>query len=363
MIKILDNKYKKDFDAAAVHPLQSWSWGEFREKLGQKVIRLGKFQAEKLVEVTQISIHKIPHTPWTIGYCPRGILPDKQWINAIKTEVKKYNCLFVKFEPNVLKGPTLSTQGRTLSDLGLRPGKSLFTPNTFQLDLTKSEEELLAGMKPKTRYNIRLAEKKGVVVEEDNSDQAFAQFQKLTEETASRQRFFAHNQKYRQLMWETMKDAGLAKLFVARYVPNVIPSDPELAEGEPRDLAKRSETGEILATWIIFLFNNIGYYPYGASSDKYRELMASNLLAWKALQLAKRAGCKKFDFWGSLGPSPAGGPDTKDPWYGFHRFKEGYGGELVEFVGTWDMVINPLLYSLYIIADKIRWRILRLMPI
>ena len=72
--------------------------------------------------------------------------------------------------------------------------------------------------------------------------------------------------------------------------------------------------------------------------------------------MVKRAGCQRFDFWGSLGPEP----DIKDPWYGFHRFKEGYGGELVEFVGTWDLVINPLLYSAYKIVDRIRWRILRL---
>jgi len=68
------------------------------------------------------------------------------------------------------------------------------------------------------------------------------------------------------------------------------------------------------------------------------------------------AGCKRFDFWGSLGPEP----DKTDQWYGFHRFKEGYGGELVEFVGTWDLVVNPLLYSVYKIVDSLRWYILRL---
>jgi lipid II:glycine glycyltransferase (peptidoglycan interpeptide bridge formation enzyme) len=262
-------------------------------------------------------------------------------VEAVKEEVKKYNCIFVKFEPGIFKGPTLPRQGRTLSDLrslGLRPGKALFTPFTFQIDLTKSEEELLAGMKPKTRYNIRLAEKKGVIVEEDNSDEAFAQFQRLTEETTRRQHFYAHDRKYRQLMWETMREAGIARLLIAKNKKQ-----------------KTKNNVSVLTAWIIFIFNGVGYYPYGASSEENRELMASNLAAWRAVQLAKAAGCKKFDFWGSLGPEP----DTTDSWYGFHRFKEGYDGELVEFVGSWDLVTSPLFYSVYKIGDWIRWRILR----
>jgi len=337
-IKIVNTNFQLKFNRLAVHPLQSWSWGEFREKLEQKIVRLGKFKDGKLIEGIQISIHQIPHTPWTIGYCPRGIMLDKEWIEAVKSEVKKYNCIFVKFEPDVIKAEGRRPKDEDLGNLGLRPGKPLFTPYTFQLDLTKPETELLAGMKPKTRYNIKLAEKKGVVVEEDNSDEAFEEFQKLTEETTSRQHFFAHGRKYRQLMWKTMRSAGIAHLLIARLRSLVF---------SPQPLA--------LSTWIIFTFNGTAYYPYGASSSQNRELMASNLLAWEALKLAKKSNCKMFDFWGSLGPEP----DTKDPWYGFHRFKEGYGGKLVEFVGTWDLVLNPAIYTIYNIVDRIRWVLLR----
>ncbi|MBI5356854.1 peptidoglycan bridge formation glycyltransferase FemA/FemB family protein, partial [Candidatus Collierbacteria bacterium] len=315
MIKLLNDKNREDFNKVAVHPLQSWPWGEFREKLGQKIIRLGKFQNGKLTEGIQISIHQIPHTPWTIGYCPRGIILDKEWIETIKSEVNKYNCIFVKFEPGVLIQNS-EFRIQNYKRLGLRPGKSLFTPFSFQLELTKSETELLAEMKPKTRYNIKLAQKKGVVIEEDNSNGAFEEFQKLTEETTSRQHFFAHNRIYRQLMWETMRDAGIAHLLVARYHPSSRRAEPLGGAIIHHPL--------ILTTWIIFIFNKIAYYPYGASSSQNRELMASNLLAWEALKLAKKSGCKMFDFWGSLGPEP----DPKDPWYGFHRFKEGYGGKL-----------------------------------
>ncbi|MEK9171525.1 MAG: peptidoglycan bridge formation glycyltransferase FemA/FemB family protein, partial [Patescibacteria group bacterium] len=143
-IKSVNAMFRPDFDKIAVHPLQSWSWGEFREKLGQKIIRLGKFNGEKLIAGIQISIHQIPHTPWTIGYCPRGIMLDKEWIDAVKKEVKKYNCIFVKFEPNVTAirenhdlrfTPARldfvhAKSGRIydLRKLGLRPGKPLFTP-------------------------------------------------------------------------------------------------------------------------------------------------------------------------------------------------------------------------------------------
>src|SRR3990167_5632427 len=222
IIKTVDATLRQDFDKIAIHPLQSWSWGEFREKLGQKIIRLGKFQDNELIEGIQISIHQIPGTKLTIGYCPRGIIPDKEWIDAVKSEVKKYNCIFVKFEPNVTATHENRDLRFTIYDLrkfGLRPGKSLFTPFTFQLNLEKSEDELLAGMKPKTRYNIKLAEKKEVIVEEDNSDEAFEAFQKLTEETTSRQHFFAHGRKYRQLMWKTMRAAGIAHLLIARLQP------------------------------------------------------------------------------------------------------------------------------------------------
>lgn len=345
-IKTIEATFRQDFDEIAVHPLQSWAWGEFREKLGQKVIRLGKFKGDKLIAGIQISVHQIPHTPWTIGYCPRGIMLDKEWIEAVKTEVKKYNCIFVKFEPDVFANCYPLTANRKNHDLrlaindlrilGLRPGKPLFTPFTFQLDLTKPENELLAGMKPKTRYNIKLAQKKGVVIEEDNSDEAFEAFQKLTEETTARQHFYAHGRKYRKLMWDTMRSAGLAHLLVARF-----------QDQRSTFSAQRS----IISAWILFFFNNTGYYPYGASSSQNRELMASNLLAWEALKLAKKSGCKMFDFWGSLGPEP----DTKDPWYGFHKFKEGYGGNLTEFVSAWDLVLNLGFYTIYSIGDKLRW--------
>ena len=84
--------------------------------------------------------------------------------------------------------------------------------------------------------------------------------------------------------------------------------------------------------------------------------MASNLMMWEAIRFGKKNGAKMFDMWGALGPNP----NPKDPWYGFHRFKEGYGAKLTESIGTYDLVINPYLYPLYNLADRLRWVFLKL---
>jgi len=119
---------------------------------------------------------------------------------------------------------------------------------------------------------------------------------------------------------------------------------------------KATLDGQTLSVWIIFVFNGKLYYPYGASSREHHEVMANNLLAWKVIQFGKAQGCTVFDMWGSLGPNP----DQNDPWYGFHKFKEGYGGKLVQFVGSYDLVLNTSMYKIFLIVDNLRWKFLRL---
>ena len=211
-------------------------------------------------------------------------------------------------------------------------GRALFTPYTFLIDLRKSEEELLAQMKPKTRYNLRLAQKHGVQVVEDSTDAGFNEYLKLLKETTKRQGFYAHGESYQQKMWAHMRQAGIARLIKAVW------------------------QGQTLVTWILFNYKGRLFYPYGASSREHKELMASNLVMWEAMRLGKQWGSHTFDLWGALPPNP----DPKDPWIGFHNFKEGYGGVHARFAGTFDLVIDPNLYQLYRIADRWRWRLLRL---
>ncbi|KKS33225.1 MAG: FemAB family protein [Candidatus Amesbacteria bacterium GW2011_GWA2_42_12] len=206
-------------------------------------------------------------------------------------------------------------------------GRRFFTPKTFWLDLSKSEEQLLAAMHPKARYNIRLAEKHGVKIEEDNSDAAFEQFWKLTDQTSKRQGFYAHDKKYLELMWSVLRQGyggqgPIAHLFVARY------------------------EGEILAAWIIFKYDGKIYYPYGSSSETHREVMAPSLMLWETARWGKSQGCKIYDLWGV------------EEGKGFTDFKLKFGPKTVEFVGTYDLIINPPLYWMFRITEWIRWQIL-----
>src|SRR3989344_5955408 len=103
IIKIVTPQDKKKFNKIVSHPLQSWEWGEFREKTGLKVIRRGIFQDDKLVGGFQLTIHPIPYTPWTIGYLPKGEMPDKEVIEELYKIGKQEKCIFIQFEPKVTK--------------------------------------------------------------------------------------------------------------------------------------------------------------------------------------------------------------------------------------------------------------------
>ena len=307
-----------------LHPLQSPLWGEFRKKTGIKVVKIDGFQ---------LTIHPISKTKYTIGYFPKGPMPTKRMVSELVKIGKDENCIFIQIEPNVENTKNLKVK---IQNLGLVPSaRPLFTKYTFILDLTKSEDELLKNMHPKTRYNIKLAEKRGVKVVEDNSDKAFENYLHLTKETTKRQKFYAHNEDYHRFMWETLKMENGNRLSA--------------------HLLKATYNGEVLVAWILFVIGDTLYYPYGASSSKHREFMASNLMMWEAIKFGKKLGLKKFDMWGALGPKP----DSKDPWYGFHRFKEGYGGKHVEFLGSYDFVIRKNLYLFYKILNNVRWLILK----
>ena len=304
---------KEEFNKVATHPLQTWEWGEFREKWGNEVVRLS---------FGQIMFHRIPFTSYKIGTFEKGPAPTRTMLDELRTLGKEKNLIFIKLEPNQQRTNELTKLMRNNSCVR---GKTLFTPTTFWVDLTKSEEELLASFHSKTRYNIRLAQRKGVTVEEDNSDQAFEKYLSLMTETVSRQGFYAHNKRYHQLMWEALKNK-IAHLIVAKY------------------------RGEIIASWILFAYDGVLYYPYGASSSNpnHYRLMPSALLMWEAIRFGKKLGLKTFDLWG------------REEGKGFTKFKEGYNPKVIEFLGTWDLVINLPLYLIYRVFGTTRWFILRL---
>lgn len=294
------------------HPLQTKLWAEFRRKWGNEVLE---------TPYGVITLHRIPPTKFKLGAFIKCPEPTKEMMKFLKELAKKENLIFIKMEPNVLKNDKTI---KLLKDNGCVAGKTLFTPTSFWIDLTKSEEELLASFESKTRYNIRLSERKGVKVEEETGDKAFEKYLELTAETTKRDNFFAHNRHYHKLMWETLK-GKIAHLLTAKF------------------------ENEIIVTWILFESDGFLYYPYGGSTHnpKYKNLMASNLMMWEAIKFGKKLGLTTFDLWG------------REPGKGFTKFKEGYNPKVVEFVGTWDLVINKPLYNLYKVLERGRWMYLK----
>jgi lipid II:glycine glycyltransferase (peptidoglycan interpeptide bridge formation enzyme) len=307
------------FDKTSTHPLQSWAWGEFREATGNEVVRF---------PFGQITVHPIPFSNLKVGAFIKGPKPTKKMLQELSSYAKKNNLIFIKLEPNIVPKDVkeLKKLILLLKDCAAVPGKTLFTPSSFWIDLQKSEDELLKSFSSKTRYNIRLADRKGVKVKEDNSKKAFEKYLQLTRETVERQGFYAHSEKYHRLMWKylntQLKDNPIARILSATY------------------------KGEIITTWVIFVWKDFLYYPYGASSDKHKNVMANNLVMWEAIKYGKRLGLKTFDLWG------------REPGKGFTKFKEGYNPKVVEFLGSWDLVTSPL-YKPYRFADYLRWAALR----
>jgi len=326
-----------EYNRLVTHPLQSFEWGEFRKEEGIKIVRIGFYDENKLKSGFTLSIHPIPKTKWNIGYLPKGTFPNKELLKILKETGKKYNCIFIQLEPNEIHS---QENDKILLNLGLKKAAHpLFTKYTFILDLSKSEDELLASLHPKTRYNIRVAQKHNVIISEKNTTESFQKYLEITNETTKRQGFFAHTDEYHRLQWQVLSHTSK------------IPYN-ELSS----HLLVATYNKKILVTWILFVFKDSLYYPYGASSNEHRETMASTLMMWESIKFGKRLGLKKFDMWGALGPEP----DEHDSWYGFHRFKQGFRPQPVEFVGSYDLILNKPLYFIYKISDKFRWVLLKL---
>lgn len=351
LIRPIRDDEQKLFNQAVGHPLQSWQWGEFRKKTGVEVERIGFFENGQLKKALQVTFHKLPKVDYTVGYYPKGFKPDEDQLSALKQLGEKHQALFIKMEPDLAKPVEQKAEFKQLAKFllnqGCEPGRPLFTKHTFQLDLSPSEEELMANLKSKTRYNIRLAEKKGVRVIEDSSRQGLQVYLDILQETIDRQGFYAHGPDYFLKMWQTLNQAD---------------RDRQEKSSQNVDKAKIMKIfhavyeNTTLASWIVFKWGETLYYPYGASRDIHRDVMASNLLMWEVILYGKKVGCKTFDMWGSLGPEP----DKNHPWHGFHRFKKGYGGQLMRFIGTYDLVLKPKLYRVFRILDNLRWKYLRL---
>lgn len=309
------------------HICQSDQWAEFKTKTGTPAVKAGDIW---------FTVHSLPQPfkalPWKVGYCPKVETLAEQDIKNLEEAGQKNHCVFIKIESNETK----EDNRKQLTGNNLVKSSRTFASHTLLLDLTKSEDELLAAMHPKTRYNIKVAERHGVTVEEKNDEEGLAMFLKLQRETADRQKFYIHPDSYYRTLWETLtqlsvEDQTSAHILVAKL------------------------GSEALGALFLMRYGKTFYYPYGGTADTHRDSMFGTLLMWEAVKLGKRLGCQVFDMWGA-----AASDDPADPWSGFTRFKKGFGGQLVEFEDTYDLVLNKPLYSLLTLGNKIRWLLLRL---
>ena len=281
----------------------------------------------------------------SILYAPKGPLLDwtneslrSRVLNDLQSFAKRQGAIFLKIDPDVIlatgvpqsEDEVVNGSGKSvLSELQRRGWKNssdqIQFKNTVLIDLTHSEEELLARMKQKTRYNIRLAQKKGVTLRIGTPDD-FGMLYKMYAETSIRDGFVIRDEGYYQTVWKT-------------FIPNSLLSNPRSPHAEP---LIAEVNGEPVAAIFVFYFAGRAYYVYGMSRTAHREKMPTYLLQWEAMKRAKAKGCSVYDLWGA--------PDIfneSDSMWGVYRFKEGLGGNVVRMLGAWDFAPNPLWYKLY----------------
>lgn len=319
------------WDSVALHPLQSYAWGEARREMGKTVFRFGEYETDTLKSVYQMTLHPIPYTGYAVGYIPRSVAPSQAFLLFLKKFCSERKIIFVQFEPSVFVG------GGTLDTVLLRPSRNPLLPKwTQEVSLLGDEQSLLAQCDKDTRYAIRLASREGVVVRDISDTQdGYSLFEKMYFDTTVRQGFLGHSKTHQRLVWKKMSAHKQAKLFGSFY------------------------NDTLLAVFEVFYFKKQAYYLYGGSSTEHRRLSGPTIGLWHIITLAQQQGYESFDFWGSLAP----GYDVSHPWAGFTKFKQGFGTTFREYVGSHDLIIFPLWYSGYSALFWLRGKVLKLITL
>jgi lipid II:glycine glycyltransferase (peptidoglycan interpeptide bridge formation enzyme) len=302
------------------HILQSDLWAKFKTNYGTQSINAGNAWYTK---------HSIPLTGNFYAYCPR-INPFEVDFLALKKSLEENNCIALHFDvPNVIKdSPDEDAAIKLLSEHCTRSSRDEFAKGNFLLDLKPSEEELFQNMHYKQRYNVRYAQKKGVVCHFSDEPKDFDKFYDLYKETATRQKYYPRSKNYLLKIKETFGDS--AKFLIAEY------------ENTP------------LTAWMLIKYENTLYYPYGGSTENMKNLQSSCLVGWEAILVGKKLGAQVFDMWGASVDLN----DEKDSYYGFSNFKAKFGGKHVVYIDSFDLIINPSLYHMFTTANTLRWKLL-----
>jgi lipid II:glycine glycyltransferase (peptidoglycan interpeptide bridge formation enzyme) len=303
------------------HILQTAAWGELKSDFGWHPVRIVSGGCG-----AQILFRQLPMS-FSLAYIPKGPLGKVEDWEMLWQEVdqacRQMRAVLLILEPDLINPD--SPEGLLTPPAGFRGGAISIQPaRTSVIDLRGDESELLARMKQKTRYNIRLAEKRGVRVMPSDDMNVFS---RLMVETGSRDGFGVHSTEYYRRAYELFAPGDGCVLLLASY------------QGTP------------LAALMVFRNGSRAWYFYGASSDLHRELMPTYLLQWEAIKWAKDRGCQEYDLWGV----PDENEETLENLFmeksaglwGVYRFKRGFGGKIIRSAGPWERIYNPLLFQFY----------------
>jgi len=299
------------------HLLQTGEWGDLKIPFGWSPERIQAGDSG-----AQILFRRLP-LGFSIAYIPKGPL-GKNW-SILWPEIdqlcQRRRAIFLKVEPDAWKEQEVEYQNQFK---GFFPANTIQPRRTIVVDLSGSEDDLLARMKQKTRYNIRLAQKKDVIVRESND---LDEFQCLMRTTGARDDFGVHSIEYYQRAYQLFSASGKVALLQAEY------------------------DGKALAALMVFAAGQRAWYLYGASSDEERNRMPTYLLQWEAMRWAVAKGCRSYDLWGVPDEDEeqleSQFEERSDNLWGVYRFKRGFGGRLMRSACAWDKVYQPILYRAY----------------
>ncbi|MCS7220058.1 MAG: peptidoglycan bridge formation glycyltransferase FemA/FemB family protein [Anaerolineae bacterium] len=323
-----------------VHILQHRLWGELKARFGWRAERVAIARQGQVLAGAQILFRRLP---WgqTLAYIPKGpIIPWEEMSlvrelqQALIATARRLHAALLLIEPDLPDDPQASAR---LAALGWRPSHRSVQPrSTIVIGLDGDDETLLGRMKPKWRYNVRLAARKGVTVRMGTPADLPAVYA-LMQETARRDRFAIHVADYYAAAYGLFVPAGLAAWL--------------LAEHEDR----------LLAAIVTFAHGERAWYFWGASASEGRSLMPNHALQWAAMRWARDRGCRAYDLWGvpdEVGRNPeayaTSAIEPSDGLWGVYRFKQGFGGRVVRFVGAWERPLSPMGYALYRLGLRLR---------
>ncbi|MFL5704497.1 MAG: lipid II:glycine glycyltransferase FemX [Ktedonobacteraceae bacterium] len=334
---ITDRQQWNDFVANSdcCNITQSYEWGELAHHLDAEAMFAGVLDDEgKLCAAMLVLISTAPVIRRTYFYAPRGPVIDDPdapamtvLLNFVKAEARKRGAFMLKAEPSVADDDAhwlVALQKR-----GFQPTPyASHVRHEWVLDLRPDEKTLLAGMKEKWRYNIRLAGRKGVTVRRGEGQADLDTFYHIYQTTSARDQFFIHDKGHYEDVMRLFSEGDRAALFLAEY------------------------EGEAIAGIIVLRYGRWSWYMYGASSNEQRNLMPNHLLQWNGMQWAKAHGCWYYNFRGI----PDVLEEGQELW-GVYVFKRGFGGYAIRFLETHDLVYQPLVYAVYRrLLDVKRWR-------